>query len=121
MSTSAYTVLHLLGAFLAFLTLGGLVLHTLNGGTKESNRGRRLTGITFGVGMLLVLISGFALLARGHYGFPLWVWLKVAVWLVVGALPAFIPRFPRCATFLWWLVPLLGALAAWLCLYKPSL
>ena len=59
MSPDVYKLVHVAGIFMVFMSLGGLALHGLNGGTKESNRSRRWTTITYGIGLFLILLGGF--------------------------------------------------------------
>ncbi len=119
MSPLLYKVLHITGVLLAFATLGGATLRAL-AGTPDDAPGRKLAGITHGVALLLILISGFGLIAKLGYGFPLWVWLKLGIWVVIGAAVAFIRRMPARAVAFWWALPLLGAMAACVAIYKPS-
>ena len=119
MSLIAYKVLHIFSVILTFTVVGGLALHAANGGSKESNSQSKLTGILHGVGLLLILVSGFGALARLGGGFPGWVWAKLAIWLVLGAAAAVIKSSPRLSRALLFLLPLLGGVAAWLALYKP--
>ncbi len=113
-----YKLLHILGVLAAFVSLGGLTFQALAGGTGD--RGRKVVSITHGVALLIILVSGFGLLAKLKLGFPLWFWLKVAIWLVVGGLVVAIRRLPRYATVFWFGLPILGGLAAYLALYKPG-
>ncbi len=117
MSVQVYNVLHILGVLLAFTALGGATLRALAG---EDTPGRKLAGITHGVALLLILISGFGMLAKLKLGFALWVWLKLAVWLLIGVSIAFIRRLPAHATVFWFALPILGAVAAYLAIYKPA-
>lgn len=117
-----YKLIHLLGFWLIVLALGGLSLHAINGGTRASNTARRLVAITHGVGLFLVLLGGFGLLARigvVHGGFPGWVWVKLAVWVAIGALLALPYRRPELGRVLWVAIPVLGAVAASMAIYKP--
>ncbi len=50
-------MLHFAGIFLTFLSLGGTLLHALNGGDRESNPSRRWIAMGHGIGLLLVLIG----------------------------------------------------------------
>jgi hypothetical protein len=118
MSLLVYKVLHIFGILLAFVSLGGLTLRALAGGGGD--RGRRLASVSHGVALLVILVSGFGLLARLGLGFPGWVWLKVAIWVVVGALVVAIRRLPQYATVYWFALPVLGALAAYVALTKPG-
>ncbi len=119
MSYEAYKVLHVFAVILTLTILGGLALHAANGGGRESNRMGKLTGILHGLGLLLILVFGFGLLARLGTGFPAWVWAKLAIWLVVGASPTVIKRSPGLSPMLLWLLPVLAGAAAWLAVYKP--
>ena len=122
-SYPVYKVIHILGNMLLIMALGGLTLHAANGGTRETNRGRKLAAITHGIGMVIILVAGFGLLARigitHGAGWPGWVWAKLGIWLVLGGIVALIGRKPELARVWWFLVPLLGATAAWLALTKP--
>ncbi len=123
MSYQIYKVLHLFGVVLLFVSLGGLTLHALNGGTKESNTYRKWVSISHGVALVVILVAGFGLLARLQLvqaGFPLWVWLKLGVWVVMGGLVAIPYRKPELARPLWLLLPILGAIGAAIAIYKPA-
>ena len=121
-SLSAYKLVHILGILLVFLSFGGLVLHAMNGGTKTTNTGRRLVAIGYGLGLFLILLGGFGMLARlgiVQGGLPGWIWFKLVLWLAIGGLVALPYRKPGSARLLWVLGPALGLLAAWAGLYKP--
>lgn len=122
LSPEVYKILHLLGVLLVFVSLGGASLHVLNGGTRESNRARRLVTLTYAAGLLLILVAGFGWLARSGAlaaGVPGWVWLKVLIWLAVGALVSLPYRGPRAARVIWFVGPVVGALAAAVAITKP--
>lgn len=114
-SLTAYKVVHILAVLLVFVAFGAM----LGDGTR-----RRLASSTHGIGMLLALITGFGMLARlgihGPGSWPLWVWLKLVVWLILGASMALVKKNPKSAKALWWLLPLVGAAAAYLAIYKPN-
>ncbi len=50
---------------------------------------------------------------------PGWVWLKFLRWGGVGALMSVVMRKPGTAKVIWFLLPVLAALGAWIVLYKP--
>jgi len=120
-SHSAYQVLHLLGILVLFMSIGGLCLSAVNGLDRASNRGRKLAAISHGVAMLIILVAGFGMLARlGISGsWPGWVWGKLVIWVLLGAAVAPIGRKPELARLLWFVLPVLGGLAAYLAIYKP--
>lgn len=121
MSLLTYKVLHLLGLFLLFVSLGGVALVAVQGGTKQSLIGRRLVYATHGFGLLLVLVSGFGMLARLGItsGLPGWVWAKLAIWILVAASITLPLRMRSVAVPAWFVLPTLGAVAGWLALFKP--
>jgi hypothetical protein len=121
-SYGVYRLIHFVGIMFLFLALGGLALHAANGGTKTTNRARALVAATHGIALFIILLGGFGMLARlgiAHTGFPGWVWAKFGIWLVLGALFMLPYRFPGFARPLWVILPLLGATAAYMALFKP--
>ncbi len=120
-SYQLYKVVHFLGILLTFVALGGQILHVRNGGDKASNSGRALVGATHGIGLFLVLLGGFGMLARMglSFGDAPWVHAKLLIWLLLGGVVALPYRVPASAKALWFVVPLLGALAAGIAIYKP--
>lgn len=123
MSPDAYKIVHVVGLLMVFLALGGLSLHAMNGGTKDTNRQRRLVAATYGIGLLLILVGGFGWLgATGVMSggaMPLWTWAKLAIWLLVGALLALPSVRPELGRLVWLLAPVVGLVAAWIARTKP--
>ena len=122
MPYEVYKVLHLAGVFMVVMSTAGLAMHVANGGTKDHALHKRAVRF-HGFGLLLVFVAGFGLMARiGIMGFPwpLFVFLKIGIWLLFGGLGAMIYRKPEMASKFWWLVWLLAATAAWVAVYKPG-
>jgi hypothetical protein len=122
-SYQAYKVIHLIGIFLTLAALAGLALAAANGATKQTNSARKLISASHGLGLFIVLLGGFGLLSRlgmvHGAAFPGWVWAKLAIWIVVGALVVVPYRRPDLARSVFLAIPLLGGLAAWLAIFKP--
>ena len=121
-SHSVYKVVHLLGMFMLFTVLGGIALHAVNGGTKQSNIGRRFIAIMHMLALFVILLGGFGMLARLGLVqgiLPGWVLAKLAIWIVLPVLGTMAYRKPAAAKLLLVAVPVLGGLAAWIALYKP--
>jgi hypothetical protein len=120
-SYAVYKLIHILGVLVLFLALGGLSLHAANGGTRDTNHRRRLAMMTHGIGLFVILLGGFGMLARLgiNTGFPGWIWAKLTIWVALVALVLLPYRFPALARPLWLLVPVLGTTAAYMALYKP--
>ena len=119
MSYGFYKVLHILGLLMLFSGLAGTIVHAANRGEKASNVMRGALAALHGGGLLLLLVSGFGNVAELGIGFPGWVFVKVAIWLVFGALIVLPYRKPQWNQALLWLLPVLGAFAAYLAIYKP--
>lgn len=115
-----YKNIHFIGIFMVLMALGGLLLHAINGGT-QAHAWRKPIAITHGVGLFLILLGGFGMLARlGIFSsWPGWVAGKVAIWVILGGLIAVIFRKPTLAKPLWWITIILAALAAYLGVNKP--
>lgn len=112
MSVNVAKVIHLLGVAMMLMSLGGLALHGMNGGTKENNASRKLAAAIHGTGLLLVLgaglhmIGGYAHLDHGLLG------AKLLLWLLLGGAVAVVQRGAGMARLVWFAGPLLVALAA---------
>jgi len=117
---TVYKNIHLLGVFMILVALGGVILHRINGGTRE-HAWRKPVAITHGLGLLLALVSGFGMQARLSIFWPIpgWAIGKLVIWLVLGALTVIVYRSPALAKPLWWVTIVLAALAGYLALHKP--
>lgn len=119
MSYEFYKVAHILGLTLVVLSLGGILLYAINGGTKTNNSFRKGAMITHGVGLLLLLVAGFGMLAKlGIHGIPGWIGGKLVIWLILGALVG-LGYKQQLAKRLWLAVPLLVVIATVLAIAKP--
>ena len=100
-----YKVLHILGAFFVFIGLGA----TLIPGEDTPNRKAALR--LHGVGLLLLFIAGFGLIAKLKIGFPWWVIAKMILWLAFGAMPIIGKRGLMPAPAAWGIALLCGLIA----------
>jgi len=107
-----YKIIHLIGIAALAIGIGGM----LAGGEK-----RKTFVILQGVALLVMLVSGFGLLAKLGLGFPHFAIVKVVLWLVIGMLPMIFRRLrvPLAAGVCVFLT-LVGILA-WLGISKPAL
>ncbi|TGK01914.1 hypothetical protein EHQ53_15725 [Leptospira langatensis] len=119
-SYPVYKLIHILGILFLFSAYGGLALHVIGGGTKE-NAPRKLIALAHGIGMTLILLGGFGMLARIGIltAFPGWVIAKIVLWLVFGGALTVYYKKPNFAKVLWYGLPILGTFSAYLALYKP--
>lgn len=114
---AVYKVMHIVGVMLLLLSLGGYIMLSVSG----SERGKKLAAITHGIAVLVILVAGFGLMARLGYisGWPLWIWFKLGIWVILASIIIFIKRFPRFSTLLWIMIPVLSGFGAFLAVYKP--
>ncbi len=115
-----YKTLHIFGLLLTFSGLAGLISLSLNKSAITPTT-RKFLAIIHGVGLLILIVAGFGLAARLKLmgTFPLWIWLKVAIWILIGGISAVIKRKPQWATWLFVVILLLGTCAAGLAIHKP--
>ena len=120
MSYNFYKLLHLLGGAMVFVSLGGVAVHALGGGTKESNPARKAVAVLHGLGLVFILVGGFGMLARlGLSVSAGWIWTKVVIWLVLGGASILPYRSEQLARTILMLLPVIGLLAGYLAIYKP--
>lgn len=115
LSYPVYKVVHILGVFLLIGGLGALWAMAASATDESRRAARKLLLAVQGVAMFLILLAGFGMLARlGISGsWPLWVWIKIAIWILLGALPVLLRRPARPIGPVFFLIPALGVLAAW--------
>ena len=124
MDYNAYKLVHVVGLMLLFGGLGGLAV--LGAVGADPSRAKPLRGVLIafhGLGLVLLVVAGFGLLARLNLGAPDtwggWVYAKLILWIVFGAAVVPLKRAPGQARV--WLVVLvlLGLVGGWLALMKP--
>lgn len=114
MNYAVFLVLHIVGIVLLFMSLGGLAFHGVAGGTRETNPARGLVAATHGIGALLIIIAGFGMLGVKYGGaMPGWVHPKLLIWVLLAAAPVVLGRKPGAAKALWFVFPVLAAVAAY--------
>lgn len=120
-SYGVYRLIHILGILVLFLALGGLSINVAQQSDGNARSRRRLVMATHGIGLFIILLGGFGMLARLgiNTGLPGWIWAKLVIWVILGAIVALPLRFPALARPLWLIVPLLGVTAAYMAFYKP--
>ena len=114
-SYHAYKLIHLVGLFLLLLSFGAQLVDW------NSTRWRKYCTVSHGVGLLLLFVAGFGLLARLGIDFPwpLWIYLKMLVWLLLGLIPVLVRRSRSAGKPYWWAILLLVTFAAYLATFKP--
>ncbi len=111
--------LHILSAFTLVAALSALAIYVRNGGTKSDHSSGVLMRAAHGLGLLLTILTGFAILGIMKLGVPVWAWVKLAIWLSLGGSTALLYRKSGTATAIWLGTILLASLAAFLAIAKP--
>lgn len=115
MTLELYKVLHLIG-FALLMMSAGVALATPKDAPQKTSM------IFHGLGLVLLLVAGFGMLARLNLSDPslwrTWMWAKIGVWVVAAVLPALVRRgfIPR--PFGWVVALLLASFAAYAGLTK---
>jgi hypothetical protein len=119
MSYLTLKVFHLVALALTFMGLAGALAY--NAVSPGPSITRRIFAISHGIGLLLLLITGFLLLIQLGIGknLPGWVWGKVIIWLVAGASAVLVRRFAKFQVQMLLYLAVLVGLGAWLAMYKP--
>ena len=117
MNLEFYKVVHIVAAFVLLSALG--VLYTAYARKEHQFKHRSLILSAHGLCLILIMISGFGMLAKlGIMSqLPMWVILKLLIWLAIGILPIFAKRFQRYAYSVWFLTLALAAFAVMLAIY----
>jgi len=112
MSIQTYHFLHLIGLILVFIGFGGLL----------SSEGAKKSMKWHGIGLVISFVSGFGMLAKmGIMGsMPVWVWIKIGLWLVLGFLPVLAKRRVLSSQVVVLIAILIGAVLGYLGYFKPA-
>src|SRR5665213_1069671 len=121
MPVEFYKVLHICGIIMLFSGLAALWgVYSTSAPARQQTR--TVLAIIHCFGMLLILVSGFGMAAKLGFmaALPLWIYLKLAIWLLLGASMVLAKRKAHWGPGLICLWILLGTAAAYLAIYKPT-
>jgi hypothetical protein len=109
MDPGIYKIIHFVGLIVLFLGIGSLIT-----ADPKKPAAFRLPAMIHGIGLLLILVSGFGLQAKLKLGFPVWMISKLVILLALGGSIALIKRkiLPPVAVYV--LAIILGGIAAYL-------
>ena len=120
MSYEFYKILHILGIMLLFFGFGGLLISAY--ARVELKKQARIMGfVAHGVGLMVILVSGFGMAARLGMmsGLPGWVKAKIGIWALLGIMISVVKR----KGYIGWPVAILlwglGTTAAIFAITKP--
>ena len=117
-----YKLMHFLGIFTMITALAAVAMHAVRGGRRTDLPHRRAIAIAHGISVLLILTGGFGMLARlgiVQGGLPIWIYIKLVLWLALAGAVAAPYLGQRWARTLFVALPVLTAAAGAVALYKP--
>lgn len=100
-----YRLLHFAGIFTLLIALGA---------SFTGNKTNKSIAIWHGVGLLLILVSGFGMQAVYKLGFPSWLIIKIVIWIIFGGFIVFAKRGLLKQTAAWVLILLMALSSAYL-------
>ncbi len=123
MTFTVYKLMHILGILLVFLGLGGRAVVAQQEEPRKTP-GHSLVGMLHGIGLLVVLVGGFGMLAKlGLDGEEMqglgWVMVKIVIWILIGGSIIVPVRKPSFVVPWLVVVAALGLLSGYMALYKP--
>lgn len=122
MSYHTLVIAHVTGLALVFMGLAGVLGMKMGGEARPKQRW--IFFASHGLGLLLLLSSGFALVNRlglmsGGRFLPGWVQAKLVIWLLAGGAVVLASRLSRYAGWVLLIFAALVVLAAWLGIAQP--
>jgi hypothetical protein len=100
-----YRLLHFSGIFTLLFAFGAMFAG------KSSTKG---AAIGHGIGLVLILVSGFGMQAVYQLGFPSWLIIKLVIWLALGGCLVLAKRRIVNGVAAWILIIALALCAAYL-------
>ncbi len=119
-SPEVYKIFHLMGFAFLFLGLGGVLFSFACTANVKSNV-RSAGFLCHGVGLLLMVVSGFGMAARLGFlsTFPAWLYGKLIIWIILGLSISLAKRKAQWLPGLLLFWGLLAGAAASLAILKP--
>ena len=114
MDPAIFKVLHIIGSFLLFTGIGGLL-----GVGENRTHVNKLVSILNGSGLLILLIAGMGYQGMVLKIWPLWLILKIIIWVLMAVLFVLTKKDKIPVKVGVLLMVGLGAVVAWLCIMKP--
>ncbi len=120
MPLELYKVLHITGAFLLIMSFSAASFYFLSQSDAAAFK-KKFISINHGVGLFLLLLGGFGMLARLgiHWPWPGFIFVKFAIWLIFGFYITLIKKKPEISMLSWFLGLLLAVIAVIMAVYKP--
>jgi|SRR6185312_9168592 len=120
MSFETYKIIHMLGLAFLMLGLGGVLFAFATSATVPA-KVKMIGFATHGLGLLLIIVSGFGMAARLGFmqGLPGWLYGKLAIWVLLALGVSVAKRKASSAGLITFCFAALVGIAAWLAITKP--
>ena len=110
MSVTFYRTLHIFSLLLVFLAIGQMI--------TSKDKSYKLPYMLHGIGVLLVLVAGFGMLAKLQIGFTAWTYTKIATWIAIAAAPGLVKRAPFRKPLMSLIILAIGLFGVYTAVYK---
>ena len=118
MDYTTLEIIHVTAIALTFIGLTGIMALKMAGGAPMKQR--LVFHFSFGIGMLVLIVTGFALAVKlGLKGAPPWLMGLFVIWLLLIGVMVLANRLSRVAGWVVVLFVVLVGTAAWLAIDKP--
>lgn len=119
-SLTTYKILHFLGLLMVFASLGARIMTSATAAVLDAGL-RKWLGFIHGVGLLVIFVTGFGMIARLQIQmpWPLWIVGDLLVWVFLAFLPVVIRKNPFYDKLMWLLIFTIGFLGIALSVLKP--
>jgi len=113
----SYKFLHVAALAVILLSLGTALFASRD----RSEREKKWVGMLNGIGLFVLLVAGFGLLARLAISWPWsgWVFIKLLAWMGLGSMHFLSRRFPESGAVLWCASLLFTLAAVAMAIFKP--
>lgn len=119
MNPLVYYSIHIFGVVLVFMSYGMLIARGMLDTDNKSLR--KFGAIMSGIGLFLILLGGFGLLARVYANqWHPWVIIKLITWVVLGGMIALINRKPQMGKVWFYSILILGLINILSAYFKPG-
>ena len=117
MDYATLKIIHITGIVMTFIGLTGILALKMAGGAPASKR--MIFHLSYGIGLLMAIGTGFALAGKLGVTAEPWVAGKGVIWVLAAASIVLANRFSRFAPWIVVFFIALVATAAYLAIYKP--
>ncbi|AHZ86205.1 hypothetical protein AB1A81_04395 [Bdellovibrio bacteriovorus] len=120
MTYQFYKIMHFLGLMTLFFGLGGLLVASYAKVTL-TKQARIMTFVTHGLGLMLLLIGGFGMMAKLGImaAMPGWLYGKLIIWMLLGLAVSLVKRKGYIGWPIAILLLVLGTTASIFAINKP--